>query len=115
VGDGAVKPFYVQVHQRDNVAIIANPEGLPAGTYFSNGLTRKERIPQSHKVALQHLQRGDPIQALPPGYRDGDPIHCTGFVGTRRCNRITPPARARRLAAHYRPSGTSASITGIRV
>jgi galactarate dehydratase len=62
VGDGAVKPFYIQVHQRDNVAIIANPEGLPAGTQFSDGLTLKERIPQSHKVALQHLQRGDPIR-----------------------------------------------------
>jgi galactarate dehydratase len=57
-----VKPFYIQVHQRDNVAIIANPEGLPAGTQFSDGLALKERIPQSHKVALQHLQRGDPIR-----------------------------------------------------
>jgi SAF domain len=62
VGDGAVKPFYIQVHQRDNVAIIANPEGLPAGTQFGNGLTLKERIPQSHKVALQHFQCGDPIR-----------------------------------------------------
>jgi galactarate dehydratase len=62
VGDGAVKPFSIQVHQRDNVAIIANPEGLPAGTHFSDGLTLKERIPQSHKVALRHLQPGDPIR-----------------------------------------------------
>ena len=62
MGDGAVKPFYIQVHQRDNVAIIANPEGLPAGTQFGNGLTLKERIPQSHKVALQHLQCGDPVR-----------------------------------------------------
>jgi hypothetical protein len=40
--------------------LIANPEGQPA--QFSDGLTHKECIPQSHRVALQHLQRGDPIR-----------------------------------------------------
>lgn len=54
-------PLYIQVDPRDNVAIIVNPEGLPAGTTFATGLTLRDRIPQSHKVALQPLEPGDPI------------------------------------------------------
>jgi len=54
-------PLYIQVHTLDNVAIIVSPEGLPAGTQFPSGLTLKERIPQSHKVALQQIAAGDPI------------------------------------------------------
>src|SRR6195256_4656681 len=56
-----MQPLYIQVDARDNVAIIANPEGLPAGTAFPNGLVLRDRIPQSHKVALHPLAKGDPI------------------------------------------------------
>jgi len=57
----AVEPLYVRVHQRDNVAIVANPEGLPAGTSFPCGLELIEAIPQAHKVALCDLARGAAI------------------------------------------------------
>lgn len=57
-----VKPLYIQVHPRDNVAIIVNPDGLPAGTQFADGLTLRDRVPQAHKVALQHLNPGDPVR-----------------------------------------------------
>ena len=57
-----VKPLYIQVHPRDNVAIIVNPEGLPAGTQFADGLSLRERIPQAHKVALQDLNPGDAVR-----------------------------------------------------
>jgi galactarate dehydratase len=57
-----VKPLYIQVHPRDNVAIIVNPDGLPEGTQFADGLMLKERIPQSHKVALRDIERGDPVR-----------------------------------------------------
>lgn len=56
-----MQPIYIRVHQRDNVAVIVNPEGLPAGTLFPNGLLLTERIPQSHKVALRDLAQGDAI------------------------------------------------------
>src|SRR5467141_2849591 len=56
-----MSPLYIQVHSRDNVAIIVNPEGLPAGTGFASGLVLRERIPQSHKVALQEMQAADPV------------------------------------------------------
>ena len=57
-----VKPLYIQIHPRDNVAIIVNPDGLPAGTQFADGLTLSDRIPQAHKVALQELNAGDPVR-----------------------------------------------------
>ncbi|MCX6637106.1 MAG: galactarate dehydratase [Acidobacteria bacterium] len=57
----AVEPLYVRVHLRDNVAIVANPEGLPAGTSFPCGLELTEAIPQAHKVALCDLAQGAAI------------------------------------------------------
>src|SRR5437016_10497998 len=56
-----MEPLYIQIHPLDNVAIIVNPEGLPSGTSFACGLTVTERIPQSHKVALREIDRGEPI------------------------------------------------------
>jgi galactarate dehydratase len=52
---------YIRVHERDNVAIIVEPEGAPAGTEFPGGLIVGEHIPQAHKVALQQLNPGEPI------------------------------------------------------
>jgi galactarate dehydratase len=57
-----VNPLYIRVHPSDNVAIIANPEGLPAGTSFPDGLTLTEAIPQAHKVALHDLAPGEPVR-----------------------------------------------------
>src|SRR5216683_1671995 len=55
------RPLYIRVHERDNVAIIVNPGGLPAGTQFDSGLTLTQAIPEAHKVALTNLDQGDPI------------------------------------------------------
>lgn len=57
-----MEPLYVKVHERDNVAIIVNPEGLPAGAGFASGLRLTEAIPQSHKVALSDLAEGEPVR-----------------------------------------------------
>ncbi|SEB25541.1 galactarate dehydratase, partial [Variovorax sp. YR216] len=32
-------PLHITMHERDNVAIVANDGGLPAGTVFPSGLT----------------------------------------------------------------------------
>ena len=66
----AVEPLYVRVHQRDNVAIVANAEGLPAGTSFPCGLELTEAVPQAHKVALCDLAQGAAI------VRYGEAIGC---------------------------------------
>jgi galactarate dehydratase len=54
-------PLYIRVHERDNVAIIVSPDGAAAGAAFPNGLTARERIPQSHKIALQNFERNQPV------------------------------------------------------
>jgi galactarate dehydratase len=54
-------PRTIRLHQTDNVAIVVNDFGLPAGTELADGLTLRERVPQGHKVALRDLAEGDAI------------------------------------------------------
>jgi galactarate dehydratase len=51
----------IKMHERDNVAIVANDGGLPAGTVLASGQTLIDRVPQGHKVALQALNTGDAV------------------------------------------------------
>ncbi len=55
-------PLYITMHAADNVAIVANDGGLPAGTVFADGLVLVEHVPQGHKVALQDLAEGDAVR-----------------------------------------------------
>ncbi len=55
------QPLYITMHERDNVAIVANDGGLPAGTTFPSGLTLVDKVPQGHKVALVDLAAGDAV------------------------------------------------------
>ncbi len=45
---GNGRPLCIQVHAQDNVAIVANEGGLPAGAQFDFGLTLLEAIPEAH-------------------------------------------------------------------
>ncbi|SNT01915.1 galactarate dehydratase [Noviherbaspirillum humi] len=54
-------PRRISMHPNDNVAIVANDGGLPAGAVFDDGLTLLERVPQGHKVALVDIPQGQPI------------------------------------------------------
>ncbi len=56
-----MSPIYIRINPRDNVAIVVSPEGVASGAELPHGLTARERIPQSHKVALRHLAPGDAI------------------------------------------------------
>jgi len=49
------EPRYIQVNAEDNVAVIVNRGGLPAGTRFASGLTLVEAVPEAHKVALTDI------------------------------------------------------------
>jgi galactarate dehydratase len=52
---------YIQVHPSDNVAIVVNEGGLPAGARFSSGLVLLEPVPEAHKVAMATVAKGAPI------------------------------------------------------
>jgi galactarate dehydratase len=54
-------PRYIQLNVRDNVAIVVNDLGLPAGTRFADGLELKQYVPQGHKLALVDIAKEQPI------------------------------------------------------
>jgi galactarate dehydratase len=56
------RPLYIMMDERDNVAIVANDGGLPAGARFESGLTLVDKVPQGHKVALVDLAPGDAVR-----------------------------------------------------
>ena len=66
--------------KRDNVAIIVNVLGLPAGTAFPDGLVLNQMVPNGHKVALVDIADG------------GDVVRYGEVIGT-----ATRRHRARRL------------------
>ena len=67
-------PLTISMSDRDNVAIVANDGGLPAGAKLSSGLTLREHVPQGHKVALVDLPLNSPVirYGIPIGYAAQD-------------------------------------------
>ncbi|TFZ07622.1 galactarate dehydratase [Ramlibacter humi] len=63
-------PHTIRMHPADNVAIVANDGGLPAGTVLASGLGLKDKVPQGHKVALVDLPEGTAVLRynVPIGY-----------------------------------------------
>ncbi len=55
-------PLTISMHERDNVAIVANDGGLPAGAVLASGLILREHVPQGHKVALVDLPKGSAVR-----------------------------------------------------
>ena len=56
-----VAALTIRMHERDNVAIVANDGGLPPGTQLPSGLVLCDRVPQGHKVALVGIEAGAPV------------------------------------------------------
>ena len=54
-------PRRIRMHERDNVAIVVNDGGLPAGTRFDDGLCLVDAVPQGHKLALHAIAAGQPV------------------------------------------------------
>ena len=63
-------PRTVRMHERDNVAIVVNETGLPAGTLLPGGLALRDQVPQGHKVALVDIAAELPVvrYGVPIGY-----------------------------------------------
>jgi galactarate dehydratase len=88
-----MQPLTIRMHERDNVAIVANDGGLPAGTALPGGPTLAERVPQGHKVALHDIAAGAPVlrYGIPIGHAL-EPIAAGSWVHERRL--AMPDARA---------------------
>jgi galactarate dehydratase len=63
------------MHAQDNVAIVANDGGLPAGTVLPEGapgagVVLQGKVPQGHKLALVNIAAGQPVLRynVPIGY-----------------------------------------------
>ncbi len=54
-------PRTIRMHERDNVAIVANDGGLPEGSVLPSGLVLRDRVPQGHKVALVDIAAAAPV------------------------------------------------------
>jgi galactarate dehydratase len=54
-------PRSIRMHDNDNVAIVVNDGGLPAGARFADGLVLVDAVPQGHKVALTDIAEGEPV------------------------------------------------------
>ena len=52
------QPRYIKLNARDNVAIVVNDFGLPAGSRFPCGLELRVFVPQGHKTALTDIAEG---------------------------------------------------------
>jgi galactarate dehydratase len=63
-------PRSIRMHAADNVAIVVNDGGLPAGSTLPDGLTLVDRVPQGHKVALTAIAKGAAVVRynVPIGY-----------------------------------------------
>jgi galactarate dehydratase len=57
----SVTPLTIRMHDRDNVAIVANDGGLPVGSVLPSGLELRDRVPQGHKVALVDIAADAPV------------------------------------------------------
>ena len=67
-------PRTICMTERDNVAIVANDGGLPAGTVLPTGLVLRDKVPQGHKLSLVDLAQGAPVlrYGIPIGYAARD-------------------------------------------
>ncbi len=60
--NSTTSPIVIQMHPQDNVAVVANDGGLPAGTRLASGLILAQKVPQGHKVALESIAAGQPVR-----------------------------------------------------
>ena len=68
------RPLLIRMHDQDNVAVVANDGGLPAGTTPPGGPCFVDKVPQGHKVALADIPAGAPVRryGVPIGYAKQD-------------------------------------------
>jgi galactarate dehydratase len=88
-----VMPRTIRIHPTDNVAVVVNDGGLPAGTALPGGPTLEQAVPQGHKVALTNLPAGTAVRRynVVIGHTAVD-IPAGGWVNEQRL--VMPEARS---------------------
>jgi galactarate dehydratase len=83
----------IRIHPDDNVAVVVNDGGLPAGTALPGGPTLVQVVPQGHKVALTDLPAGAEVRRynVVIGHTAVD-IPAGGWVNEQRL--VMPGARS---------------------
>ncbi|MCD8504071.1 MAG: galactarate dehydratase [Burkholderiaceae bacterium] len=86
-------PIIIRMHPSDNVAVVANDGGLPAGTSLPDGLALQEKIPQGHKVALIDIKQDEAVRRYNViiGYAKED-IKAGSWIHETRLRLPEPPA-----------------------
>jgi len=86
-------PRVIRMHPDDNVAIVVNDHGLPAGVQVPSGPVLRERVPQGHKVALADIAAGAPVRRynVTIGFA-AQPLPAGAWVNEQRLTMPTPPA-----------------------
>ena len=115
------EPLYITMHERDNVAIVANDGGLPAGAVFADGPDAgRASVPQGHKVALVDLAAGDAVLrynvVIGRAARADSPRAAGSTSGCSRCRRRARSKgcrspRRKRAAAASRSRATPSRAT----
>ncbi len=84
-------PRVIRMHAADNVAIVVNDLGLPAGTELPDGPVLLEHVPQGHKVALTDIAKGAAVRRYDViiGHAAAD-LAAGSWVNERRL--VMPPA-----------------------
>jgi galactarate dehydratase len=87
------QPRLIRINADDNVAIVANDFGLPAGVAVPGGLLVRERIPQGHKIALEDIAKGMPVRRYDViiGYAAED-LPAGSWVNEQRLEMPAPPS-----------------------
>jgi galactarate dehydratase len=86
-------PRTIRIHPDDNVAVVVNDGGLPAGTALPGGPTLVQAVPQGHKLALVDLPAGTEVRRynVVIGHTAVD-IPAGGWVNEQRL--VMPGARS---------------------
>src|SRR5689334_15092696 len=105
-------PLYIRTHPLDNVAIVVNEGGLPAGTQFESGLILRESVPEAHKIALQNIPQGAPVlrYGVPIGYAQKE-IPAGSWVHEAILDLPQAPA-LEQIPLHPEPSSPTEPLTG---
>jgi len=98
-------PVTIQMHPNDNVAVVANDGGLPAGSGLTNGLILLERVPQGHKVALENIAQGEAVKRynVVIGWAK-DSIAAGSWIHESRLDLPQPPTLANLPMATLQPA-----------